>query len=325
MAETLLAAKIAPQRAAQYMDLAERLARPELLLSPLGAQVREVAPLLLAGHPYLRVAVEGTVGPLPAFAMLSEWFELFDSLGGEPGPFLRPLAPSETLRFPPELVEARRYRGKTNELFTHFLINVARWSHGGQPLWLFDPMAGGGTTLLTAWRLGMSVMGVERDKESVTGTDTFLKLFLQGERHKYQREQHKRKVGMRVHYALPTGQQFVLAQGDTRQSETLLEALPGNPRPDLIVADLPYSIQHNARLPLSALLKEALPAWQRLAAPDAILTLAWNATQLERATLSEWVAAGGWQPLEGGPYEEMDHQVDRVIKARDVLVARRVG
>lgn len=318
-----LIARIAPQRATQYADMAETLALPELELSPLGAICRDASVVALAGQSYLKVTVDAPPPPLPAFATLSEWFEYFESIGAEAGPFLRPIAINETLRFTPDLVEARRYKGKTNELLTHFLVNIARWVHGNDPRILFDPMAGGGTLAFTALRFGLNVLGVEWDKESVAGTDTFLRTYFQQERVKHSRMQEKRKAGQRYRFALPQDQTITIAQGETRDTRTLLADLPGTPRPDLVVGDLPYSIQHNARYPLPAMLTDALPVWYDFAAPDAVLTLAWNATTLKREQMVDLIAKGGWSPMGGGAYDHMAHQVDRVIKVRDVIVARK--
>lgn len=324
MAPLTIAARIAPQRMAQYAALAESLARPELQLSPLADSVTEIQPLTLAGQSFLGLEMAAMPTRIPAFATFSEWYELFDEIAGEVGPFLRPIEASEPLRFNDELVEARRYRGKTNELFTHLLVNIARWSHSGEPRWLFDPLAGGGTTLFTALRLGLDGIGVEQDRAAFSSTDTFFKQYLQEARYKHRREQQKRKAGTRVLYTIPQeGRELVMAQGDTRESADLLEALPGAPRPELIVTDLPYSIQHSARGSLGRLLDEALPVWHELAAPDAILTMAWNATTFPREAMVEQMGGSGWKILSGGAYEQLAHRVDRVIKTRDVIVARR--
>jgi len=318
-----LIARIAPQRATQYADMAAILALPELEISPLGAVVTDAEIVSLAGQPYVKMAIPESPTALPMFATLSEWFEYFETLGDETGPFLRPLPIGEGLRFTPDLVEARRYKGKTNELLTHFLINIAQWTHGNAPRILFDPMAGGGTLAFTALRLGFSVLGVERDREAVAGTDVFLRTYFQQERIKHSRMQEKRKAGQRFRFTLPQEQTITIAQGETRDSRSLLEGLPGTPRADLVVGDLPYSIQHSARQPLPALLAEALPIWFDLAAPGAVLALSWNGTMLKREQMLEIVAKGGWHPMTSGAYDRMAHQVDRVIKVRDIVVARR--
>ena len=76
----------------------------------------------------------------------------------------------------------RRYRGKTNEIFTHFLCNVARFSseYATQPwsaLRVLDPLAGGGTTLFVALTLGADVAGIEQNRDDVKSTVAFLQQY----------------------------------------------------------------------------------------------------------------------------------------------------
>ena len=110
-----------------------------------------------------------------------------------------------------------------------------------------------------------------------------------------------------------------MANGDTRQVQALL---PGF-KPHLIVADLPYGIQHQGQL--IGLLQEALPVWLTGLRRGGALALAWDATRFPRETMLETL-----QPyseltlLTTHPYDQLAHQVDRVIKLRDVVVARRV-
>ncbi len=52
------------------------------------------------------------------------------------------------------------------------------------------------------------------------------------------------------------------------------------------------------------------------------MALAWDATRLPREKLTEVVTANsGLTVRDDGPYGELEHRVDRVIKRRDVLVA----
>jgi hypothetical protein len=92
-------------------------------------------------------------------------------------------------------------------------------------------------------------------------------------------------------------------------------------RPHLIVADLPYGIQHQGEL--IDLLTRALPVWTDLLPPSGAIVLAWESRRYPRAdmvSLAESVAP--LRVLNDPPYNAMAHRVDRVIKQRDVLVAR---
>ena len=157
-------AQIAPQRSTQYTDLARTLAIPELQLSPLGATATNVTHVTLGGQDYIQFALPQDPDAkqrreLAMLAMTSAFFRCYNSIGDVEGPLLAPLESGWQPALPPDLVATRRYRGKTNELFTHFLCNVARFSSAfaDQPwhnLTLVDPLMGGGTTLFVGLMLG---------------------------------------------------------------------------------------------------------------------------------------------------------------------------
>jgi len=329
---TTLLAQIAPQRSTQYATLARDLATPELQLSPLGRQITEIEPVTLGGQEYLRCTLKEEPTPeqlreLGMLAMTSAFFDYYDRIGAMEGPLLRPLETGFQPALPPDLVATRRYRGKTNELFTHFLCNVARFSSdfADQPwsnLFLLDPLMGGGTTLFTGLMLGAQVAGIEQDTEDVKSTAAFLSQYLQQERisHKMQPERLK-KLGLRWTFSIgkKESRQCLMVNGDTVQAPALL---PGF-KPHLIVADLPYGIQHQGQL--TALLTSALPVWVSMLRRGGALALAWDATRFPRATMLEHVSAlAELTVYNTPPYDQLVHGVDRVIKQRDVLVARRV-
>ncbi|NJN82911.1 MAG: site-specific DNA-methyltransferase, partial [Caldilineaceae bacterium] len=185
---TTLVAQIAPQRSTQYADLARHLAPLELQLSCLGATLSNLDLIELAGQSYLRFDLPSTpdadqLAELGSMAMTNAFFVYHPRIGDVDGPFLQPLANSFTPAFPPELAFTRRYRGKTNELFTHFLCNLARGGSGmaDQPwsaLRIFDPLAGGGTTLFTALMLGAEAVGVEQNQQDMASSATYLTQFM---------------------------------------------------------------------------------------------------------------------------------------------------
>ena len=127
-----LALKITPQRTTQYAHLADSLATPELLASPLHTVIHEVQPITLAGQSYLLATVDDTclsdattVKILYNLGTISEVYEYFEHVGDVSGPLLRPVEPQFTSFVPPEMAEVRRYKGKTNEIFTRVLLNLA--------------------------------------------------------------------------------------------------------------------------------------------------------------------------------------------------------
>lgn len=327
---TTIVAQIAPQRSTQYAALADALAIQELQLSSIGVQMSEVRRLKMGDQDYLQFDLpaepdEAQARELGMLSMTSAFFVYYDRLPGVEGPLLRPLETHFAPAQPSELVIARRYRGKTNEMFTHFMCNVARASSGfaGRPwnmLRLFDPLAGGGTTLFTALVLGASAAGVERSAQDAESTASYLQGFAR-ENGIACKVKHERFRGVGQRWVLNLGrdqaQQCIVALGDTVDSAQLITGF----KPHLIVTDLPYGIQHQGEL--VNLLSQALPVWLPLLHIHGVLVMAWESKRFPRSDMISLVESTvPVTVLNDPPYDELAHRVDRVIKARDVLVAR---
>jgi hypothetical protein len=181
---TRIAAQLAPQRSTQYSNLARDLAAAELLASPLGPALQDVSMRSIAGQDYLQFSVEGALPPqtadlLGSMAMLGGVFELFDAVGDIAGPLLRPIATAHPTFVSPDMAATRRYKGKTNEAFTHFLCNMAKYASDFSgddwaTLDVVDPLCGGGTTLFAALSLGADVAGIDMDRTDIETTATFI-------------------------------------------------------------------------------------------------------------------------------------------------------
>ena len=324
-----LVAQIAPQRSTQYSDLVSLLAPHEITLSLLGPQISDgIIPIRLGGQDYLRFEIANLDdAPLSALANLSmtdAYFTHYDSIGGEPGPFLKPLEITANRFLPESLVATRRYRGKTNEVFTQFMCNLARYSSAysttdWRHLTLLDPLAGGGTTLFVGLMLGADVAGVERDKQVVDGTVAFLKEYMKEARIKANfRTDPLKNTGKRWFITLDGGVRCVVGRGDTSDVRHFVNGLK---RPQLIVTDLPYGIQHRAEW--QAMLVSALPAWAEVLAEGGALAFSWNASRFARDDMIKLVEeVSEFRVLNDPPYDQLAHQVDRVITQRDVIVAR---
>jgi SAM-dependent methyltransferase len=331
-----LALKVTPQHSQQYATMAGVLAGPELLASPLSKMIQHVQPITLAGQPYLLVTIDDAVmaspkllGIFPRLAATSEVYEYFERIGEVQGPLLRPLDLPFTHFIPPAIAEVRRYKGKTNELFTHVLLNVALFAgaygeQDQQRLRILDPLAGGGTTLFLALAYGYDAFGIEHERQIVEGTEGFIKQYLMNEHIPFKEiDERGRKAGRR--YQFEVGKKdnthlLVLARGDTRDAYEHMRDLPGGPHVHAVVADLPYGIQHVGEV--TELLGQALSAWERLLLPGGAMALAWNATHIKRETMSEFVESSTHMQLcNEAPYDLFAHSVDRVIKRRDILIA----
>jgi hypothetical protein len=330
-----LALKITPQRSTQYANMAEVLAAPELLASPVGPAIQEIAPVTLAGQSYLLVTLDdllssSTVMPiLSRLGATSEVYQYFEKLGEVEGPLLRPIEPQFTPFVPLEMSEVRRYKGKTNEVFTQVLLNMALFAgaYAGrftERLRILDPLAGGGTTLFLGLAAGYDAFGIELERQDVETTAVFTRQYLQSEHIPYKElDERGRRAGRR--YQFEIGQKgatrlLALAHGDACQADLHMREVPGGPRMHAVVGDLPYGIQHFGEI--AGILRKALPVWESMILPGGTLALAWNATRIERANMVELVKQHTHLKVRNDPpYTQLVHTVDRVIKRRDILVA----
>lgn len=329
-----LALKITPQRSTQYASMTEKLAAPELLASPLAPFIQHIEPVTLAGQHYLLVTLDGRSHPLletvlARLGATSEAYEYFESIGEAQGPFLRPLDCTWTPFVPLEMAEARRYKGKTNEVFTRVLLNVAIFAGAfreqvTERLRILDPLAGGCTTLFLALAAGYDAFGIEHQKQDVESSALFVHQYLHGEHIPFkERDERGRRAGRR--YIFEIGHKgdtrtLVLVHGETAQADAHLQEVPGGARMHAVVTDLPYGIQHFGEI--SGLLKGALPVWERLLLPGGTLALAWNATHIKREEMVACIEqAAPLRVLNDLPYTLFEHTVDRVIKKRDIVVA----
>lgn len=331
-----LALALAPQRSTLYGNLVRFLAAPEVLASPLAPRLRDWERRRLGGQDYLLLDLDGGLTDrdralLARLATVGAAHEYFARVGDVAGPLLRPLEPAWTPFLPVELVETRRYQGKTSELFTGVLLNLALFAGAfadrlDQRLRILDPLAGGGTTLFSALLRGYDAVGIEREREDIASTDTYVQQFLRGVGVPFTRlDERVRGAGRR--YLFTIGRRddtraLGLILGDTYDTPRLLAGLPGGARFHAVVADLPYGIQHQGQV--AALLERALPLWADALLPGGTVALAWEASRLRRPAAIELVQAHpGLRVLDESPYDALEHPVDRQIKRRDVLVIRR--
>jgi len=334
--------RVTPQRSTQYANMAQTLAIPELLASPLGQAVAGAQLLKLGGQQYMLVELRDgqdeaarlaeLAAILPRLGATSEGFEYFAGLPGIEGPLLRPLEPDFTPFVPLEMAEARRYKGKTNEVFTRVMLNLAifagayRGEFTGR-LRVLDPLAGGGTTLFLALAAGYDAFGIEQNRQDVETTEIFVRQYFHSTGIAYKEVDEKaRKAGRRAIFEVgrkgEEKRHLVLVHGETAQAGQHLQEIPGGPHVHAIVGDLPYGIQHFGEI--AGLLNAALPAWERLLLPGGTLALAWNATHVPRTSLVQFVEALTSLGVRSDPpYTQLEHTVDRVIKRRDILVARK--
>jgi hypothetical protein len=240
-----------------------------------------------------------------------------------------------------------KYQGKTNELFTKMMVNVALLSSNfsySDSIQLLDPVAGKGTTLFEGLIYGHDVCGIELESKFVHETSVFFKKFLETERLKHTFDD-RRIFGRKKSEAVNIREfSFAFSKEAFKSGEQVrnLGLINGNSKDafqyfkkemfHLIVGDLPYGIVHGnsgkkkanslTRNP-SELLTECLPGWKGILKKGGTMVLAWNAFLISRQKLVKIFRDHGLEVLSDAPFDQFDHMVDKSIK-RDIIVAKKV-
>ncbi|WP_019204488.1 TRM11 family methyltransferase [Tsukamurella sp. 1534] len=331
----------APSANRVYADGASAMVRAELtaLGAALGGRIGPVEPESVAGVEYLAFHIdEPERGDLAFLALTSAFYALFEREGN----LLRPVEAPSAERYPSDLKTILKYQGKTNEQFTRLLLNVTaaatarpeRLLDGA--LRVLDPVCGRGTTLSQAAMYGLDAVGVDLDAKDFELYSSFLTTWLKDHRLKHRASttpvRRDKAVLAKKFEAVFAPDKAAYAAGDTRSvtfylADTLRTAeliRPGTV--DVVVADLPYGVQHGSRGPRGLvrspleLLDGALPGWASTLRSGGAVGLAWNDRVAPRAQVAEALESAGLT-VRGGPgYDELRHRVDRSI-TRDVIVA----
>ena len=324
-------AQISPQRSTQYSNIASILAPAEISLSPMGQAISAIEPVKLGRQEYLKFSIhddamgDQALYELENLSMISVFFYYYEQLGSISGPFLKPIEVPEHHSLSYDFLMTRRYKGKTNEMFTHFLCNIARYSsdfsgYRWNDLRIFDPLSGGGTTLFTALYLGAETVGVEKSSKDIQSTATFLKQYTKEQKIPCVFKEERLKKSIKKYWFTigKNRQRCLMVNGDTTDSADLISGIK---KPHCIVTDLPYGIQHGG--PIEDLLASAIPVWASLVLPGGTIVMSWDSSRFKRRQMIYLLRdKGKIRVLEGGKYENMVHRVDRVIKERDVIVAK---
>jgi hypothetical protein len=265
---------------------------------------------------------------------LSAAYALFALTDGDTS--LRPLDMQPLAFFDSDLITMQRYSGKTNEQFTHLLVNVAvavsAAAHErraqGLAVRLFDPLAGRGTTLNRGLMYGFDVAGVDLDPGDFEAYRTFLTTYLKDNRLSPTVERAAIRKGTlagakRCTMTIRRSQHLDVVNDDTVRADQHFSARSF----DVLVGDLPYGIHHGstssgnlARSPAD-LVQAALPGWRGLLRRGAGLALAWNLKTFPRGDFEDMLRAAGFDVMADA--ESFDHRVDRSITRGIVLATTR--
>lgn len=319
-------------------------------LTVLGADVlrgalTSITPATIAGVEYVRFETAAPLDErqLAVVANHSCALALFEL---DPESRLIPVELHPVAYLDDDLVTIPRYRGKTNEQFTKLLLNatLAASAHAadwpGRRLRLLDPVCGRGTTLTHALVYGFDADGVEIDRAAYDAFRTFFVTWLKDKRFKHRTETVPLRRDGKV-----SGRRFDVEFASTKEAykaddvqrvrflndDTLtLAAHYTKPVFDVVVADLPYGVQHTNRAGPAVsrrdpreLVDAALPGWVGAMKLAAAIGLSWNTKTLERSALVEMLRAHGLDPRRPDD-EAFRHRVDHAI-TRDLVVAVKPG
>lgn len=252
---------------------------------------------------------------------------------------LRPLMEGPGLEMGSDISGILKYKGKTNEQFTGFLINLAVLSGSfankfGENLKVLDPLCGRGTTLFEALRRNYHAAGVELDITDIGELTRFFEKYLQHERYKHNITRGAMTVkgkaaGQRTVFSFARDAAqlktdpltLTVVQGDTRDTSSFYKTETFH----ALVADLPYGIQHSSldgknKAQLTQVMKVALRRYFAVLRPGAAIALSFNAYGISLQAVRELAAEAGFTPLTGGVYDTLEHWVEQAVM-RDVVVA----
>lgn len=337
---------LAPSANRVYSGDAARLNTAEItvLAKALGVEAT-VRPVTVAGVDYL--AIEGDSPQLDR--IVSEASGAFALFGAQSGA-LTPTRLDRRRIYTDDVITIQKYQGKTNEQFTHLLLNVtAAFTKRPQnlldgTLHVLDPMCGRGTTLNTCLLRGIDVTGVDVDKADFEQYQAFITTWLRNHRLKhdvdttqirrdsvsYGRALMVEVAATKEAWKAGETQQVTFLNADTRKLPKFMKKASV----DVIVADTPYGVQHGShgerldRSP-SGLLERSLPGWIQTLRTGGAMGLAYNRHVVKPEELADVLSDAGLTVVYGagvedGPVEPdaFRHRVDASID-RDIVVARK--
>ncbi len=275
---------------------------------------------------------------LKTLAASSIYYALFEKVQDD---LLKPVPVPDFRTFPESMVQILKYNGKTNEQFTRLMVNLAVSACGTntENKILLDPVMGKGTTLFEGLIRGMNVIGVDVHEKWTHEAQIYVERFMKEGKYKHKAvkgtrndEKGRKIAGLFTLNAAPNKEDYRsgntrscrIINADTRIADEFIK----NHSCDMIVADLPYGVQHTgktdrrSRSPLE-LVEEALPAWSVVLKSKGSMVLAFNEHTLQYHDISLLLKENGFTVLNEHPYFGFSHRVDQSIK-RDVIVAVKI-
>lgn len=321
-----------PHANARYQEAIEPLAKKEMLRTLKSAFAQ--LPAEAFGPEFVSVAgarcltFEAPEANEPALRMLSAHSSLYLLCEYTADGLLRPLTGPAPACLGEDLSGILKYKGKTNERFTRFMLHMAYLTmqckpKAGERPRLIDPMCGKGTALFEALNMGWDAFGLDADNASVNEAAQFYKKYLE-----YHRKKHsQRQSSMTVPPGKGIAVRAILAQeqGEARfaaADASLTAQVYGKSKAHIIAADLPYGVQHAPTAGrkisgMEALLEHTLPACRAALVQGGVVALSFNTNTLSRHAVLRQMEQAGFIPAQGEEYEGLAHWVEQAV-TRDV-------
>ena len=277
---------------------------------------------------------------------LSFLYGIFEVSEIENDRYMKPIRKTRPDFVDDSISQILKYTGKTNEIFTRMLINLAAYSleaiPKNRPIRLLDPIAGKGTTLYEGLIKGYDVAGIEIGDTVVNEAFHYIKRFFETAKYKFDHSSVRISGTGKSFTSLKHNFTVAPTKEDYKAKNVRsLEFVSGNSvnakhfykknHFDIIVGDLPYGVQHGnvtgekqsslTRNP-SELLNACLPEWKDLMKNGGIIAMSWNVNVLDRYHAEKIFQSHGFEVLTDGEYTNFLHRVDQAI-LRDIIVAKK--
>ncbi len=330
--------QLTPHANIRYREAQVKLGQAELacLLLRLGIQA-EITPVTVGGVSFLRFEADAlTEAQLSALSRHSAALMIAE----QHNDMLKPLEKVIHDYLTEDLAEVLKYKGKTSAVFTRMMLNCA-WAASDffgkeEVLTVLDPMCGKGTTCFVALQQGMNAVGVDIDNRDLKECADYFERYMQYHRMKHKLDQSSRTVrkhavpaavytiaDTKEHFKEGDTRTLSLFLGDTGLTGELCKKSPAH----LLVADLPYGVQHAPQdgkrtESFMQVMKRALPQWKDAVRKGGAVALSFNTLTLKKADLVQLLADAGFTPITDAPYDDFQHFVEQAVH-RDFVVARR--
>lgn len=223
-----------------------------------------------------------------------------------------------------------KYKGKTSELFTRAMLNMAACASRFEPdarLCFMDPMCGRGTALFEALNRGWDVVGSDIAASDLEQGYQYLKRYLEMGRIKHEQRADSltlpggrslRRRELRMDSAVGRlSAAFIVGTADAAANALRAKSF------HLMAADLPYGVQHapDGKNSFEEMLSSTLPALRSRIKSGGALALSFNTYTLKAHRVCMLMEQAGMKPLRGSLYEGLEHWIEQAV-SRDLVVAR---